>query len=540
MTLNASDLFELDNAANVSRRALLKHGAAGAITAILSPGITILPTGLRAADPAKAASTTEAKKAVDYTVRAVERKMAPDGRIREVFAYDGEIPGPVIRAKLNDTLKIKVINELDVPTSIHWHGMHQPGTWQMDGVTDVSHAPIPPGQEFVYEFKATPAGTHWYHSHTGVQYSDGLFGALIVDEETPPAKYDREEIVLINDWFLKQSDEILAGLLKGDSMKMGDRKMAPKDDLKADAAKKTVEATADSAKSDGKTSVMVKSADGGMKTGGAKDIADVPFESALINGKGRFKNESVAPLATIDVKPGETLRLRVINGSSTYQFRFQIDGHSLTVVATDGAPMRPVEVDNLMLSPGERFDVTLKANGKSNSWVRAVTLDGKETKALLSYSGNETTPQDKPAMLGNRALQPQQMKSRTQVKLVEKPQEVKFKLGGSMKPYAWNINAQEWPKADSIRIKANDHVRFVLENPTGMDHPFHLHGHYFFVLGEPGRLNLRDPVQKDSINVPAGKTIVLQWVANNPGKWFFHCHIEWHLATGMARVIEIT
>ena len=89
----------------------------------------------------------------------------------------------------------------------------------MDGVADVSRPPIPPGEDFTYEFTATPAGTHWYHSHTGVQYSDGLFGPLIVDEPAPPAKYDREAIVLVNDWFLQQSDAILAGLIKKPDMK---------------------------------------------------------------------------------------------------------------------------------------------------------------------------------------------------------------------------------------------------------------------------------------------------------------------------------
>jgi FtsP/CotA-like multicopper oxidase with cupredoxin domain len=548
MNLQDSDLIESDNTASVSRRSFLMRGAAGAFAAAMTPGITIIPAALRAAET-KAVSASDKKETADYTVRALKRKMAPDGRIRDVFCYDGEIPGPVIRAKLNDTLRVKLINELDVPTSIHWHGMHQPGTWQMDGVDGVSHAPIPPGQEFVYEFKATPAGTHWYHSHAGVQYSDGLFAPLIVDEPTPLAKYDREEIVLINDWFLKQSDEILAGLLTGSDMKMGDGKPMAKDDgmkagemkgMKADA-KKSMQSASNTAKADEKKSVMVKPGmkGGGMKMGGAADYGDVPFESGLINGKGRFNADSLSQLETIDVKPGETVRLRLISGASTYQFRFQIDGHPLSVIASDGAPMQPVEVDNLMISPGERFDVLLKANGKSNAWIRAVTLDGKETKALLSYSGSETVPEDKPAMLSKRALQPDQMKSRTPVKLVEKPTEIKFTLGGTMKPYAWNISGQEWPKADPIKIKTNDHVRFVLENPTMMDHPFHLHGHYFYVLGEPGKLNLKDPPQKDSINIPAGKTIVLQWLANNPGNWFFHCHIEWHLATGMARVIEI-
>ena len=108
-----------------------------------------------------------------------------------------------------------------------------------------------------------------------------------------------------------------------------------------------------------------------------------------------------------------------------------------------------------------------------------------------------------------------------------------------MKPYRWNINEQYFPKADPIVLKKDQLVRFVFENPTGMDHPFHLHGHSFHVLGKPGALNLKDPPLKDTVTIPAKGGLVIQWRANNPGKWFFHCHIEWHLATGMARVIEI-
>ena len=104
-----------------------------------------------------------ADKPAEYAVKVVSQQAAPDGRPREVSCYDGKIPGPVIRAKEGQTLKVKVANGLKVPTSIHWHGMHQPGTWQMDGVDGVSHVPIPPGHDFTYEFKATPAGTHWYH-----------------------------------------------------------------------------------------------------------------------------------------------------------------------------------------------------------------------------------------------------------------------------------------------------------------------------------------------------------------------------------------
>jgi len=496
----------------VSRREFLAAGAAGALGASLTGGIFVLSESARRAEAQE--QKKDAGNAADYVLRVGRGRMAPDGRMRDVYTYNGEIPGPVIHARLGQKLRVKVINELGQPTSVHWHGMHQPGTWQMDGVADVSRPPIPDGQEFTYEFTATPAGTHWYHSHAGVQYSDGLIGPLIVEEEQPPARYDRDVILLINDWFLKASEEILAGLEK-----------PAKEMDKANGKKSTPAA--------GKGM-------SGMAAAGKPDIADISFESALINGTGRFGNDVKTPLTTVEVKPGETLRLRLINGSSTYQFRFQIDGHSLTVIATDGAPMRPVEVDNLLLSPGERYDVLLKATGKYAAWIRAVTLAGGEARAVLRYSNSQAGElMATPVVLSKRMLTPDQMKSLTPAKLGAKPQEIKLRLGGTMMPYKWSINDQVYPQADVIKLPANQPVRFVIENPTGMDHPFHLHGHYFYVLGKPDAINLTDPVQKDTVNIPAKSTLVLQWETINPGKWFFHCHIEWHLAAGMARVIEI-
>src|SRR5262249_9626336 len=163
------------------------------------------------------------------------------------------------------------------------------------------------GSEFLYEFRAEPAGTHWYHSHVGVQYGNGLFGPLIVEERDPIAAYDREEVLLINDWFLELGDALLGRLMKGGM-------------------------------------------DGKKMPGSKKDVGDVPFQSVLFNGKGRAPGDTTSPLTAVEVKKGETFRLRLINGSSTYAFRFQIDGHPLTVIATDGMPVAPVTVDNILLT----------------------------------------------------------------------------------------------------------------------------------------------------------------------------------------------
>lgn len=489
-----------------SRRQFLRWGARAAA------GLTLAPAALVSVGCGRRATVVLAPgAAATHVLRAARFRGAPDGRPREIWGYDGQLPGPVIRAREGDTLRVKVINELGIPTSVHWHGMHQPGTYPMDGVGDVSGPPIPAGSEFDYEFRATPAGTHWYHAHVGVQYGDGLLGPLIIEEREPIATYDREEVLFINDWFIEPGDVLLERIVKGDGMKM---KMEP-----------------------GRK--MEEGKPGGM--GAMKDVGDVPFQSVLFNGKGRGPGDMKSPLTELEVKKGETVRLRLINGSSTYAFRFRIDGHPLTVIASDGMPVRPVTVDDLQFAAGERYDVLLKADQDGAAWIRAVTLDGNGGVAVLRYAGAQRTePEPSPVRWGPRSLTLEQLRSREPVRLAEEGvQKIPLKLGGSMKPYRWSINDQFFPKADPIVLEKDQLVRFIFDNPTGMDHPFHLHGHSFHVLGKPDAMNLEDPPLKDTVTIPAKSGLAIQWRANNPGKWFFHCHIEWHLATGMARVIQI-
>jgi FtsP/CotA-like multicopper oxidase with cupredoxin domain len=450
-----------------------------------------------------------------HVLRARRFWAAPDGRRREVWGYDDQLPGPVIRARQGATMRVKLINELRTATSVHWHGMHQPGTWRMDGVENVSAPPIPTASEFLYEFQAEPAGTHWYHSHVGVQYGNGLFGPLIIEERQPIADYDREEILFLNDWFLESGEILLNRLIKGQGMKM-DMEMDANSPSKMERAERPTMAR-------------------------MKDVGDVPFQSVLFNGKGKGPGGDKSPLHVLEVKKGETVRLRLINGSSTYAFRFRIDGHPLTVIATDGMPIRAVTVDDLRIDVGERYDVLLKANRDGSFWIRAVTLDGSAGLAVLRYAGAQPRePEPSPVRWGPRSLDLDQLRSPEPVDLAEKSaRDVPLHLGGSMRPFRWSINGQFFPQSDALALHKDEWIRFVFDNPTPMDHPFHLHGHSFYVLGKPGALNLKDPPLKDTINIPSNGRLVVQWKANNPGKWFFHCHIEWHLMTGMARVIDI-
>ena len=259
-----------------------------------------------------------------------------------------------------------------------------------------------------------------------MQYGDGLFGPLIVEDEKPIAPYDREEILLFNDWFLQPSETILAGLLKPSGAAMtgmaGMKMNGPTADVEkskkmpgmrmsdAESAKKMPgKMPANEAMPAGKPGAMP-----GMKMAGdtKPDIGDVPFESILFNGRGRFDKESASPLTTLDVKPGETLRLRLINGSTTYALRFQIDGHRLTVIASDGAPLEPVEVDNLIVNIGERYDVLVRADQRGTAWIRAATLAGDEGRALLRYpDAPASEPEVTPVAWGERMLRAEELRA---------------------------------------------------------------------------------------------------------------------------------
>jgi FtsP/CotA-like multicopper oxidase with cupredoxin domain len=187
---------------------------------------------VRSADFVAAADDAPREIMHHFTVRSVTPKTWPDGAVKKggMILVNDSLPGPMIRAREGDAIVVRLRNDLPEGTTIHWHGMTQLGTWQMDGVANVSQEPIPPGETFEYRFKAEPAGTHLWHSHTGVQYGEGMFGMLIVDAVDDPyhGDYDAEHIVCINDWFHEPGTQILSNLEKGvymEPMKMGGGKM---------------------------------------------------------------------------------------------------------------------------------------------------------------------------------------------------------------------------------------------------------------------------------------------------------------------------
>ena len=482
-----------NSSAGTNRRVFLKVAAALIVTAASSFAQSEeqqQPSSAEAVDP------TSAVHEFNFTAQAFSAQ--PDGRPKEVWGYNGQFPGPEIRVKEGDLIRVTVNNQLPVPTSIHWHGMKQRDNWQMDGVTPVSRPPIQPGESFTYEFKAEPAGTHWYHSHTGLQYSEGLHGPLIIESKTNDYDYDREEVLMIGDWFVEKSDAIYGKIKSGAYVK------------------------------------AEKAGKGPPKP----DYGDVPFEAFVFNGKGQLPDGSKGEFNTFLVEKGETVRFRIINTSSTYALKLQFDQHPMTIIESDGQPVKPVKADGITIDIGERFDVLVEANRSGSYHIRAATMDGQTGRALMQYKDSPVSEPAEDADWGSTisgaslvAPQPVDLPA-TGHRTVE------LNFSGSMKPYAWRINGKEFPDGPPVQVREGESIRFVMKNPTMMAHPFHLHGHYFRVLGRRGALNLKNPPLKDSVTVPAQDEMVIQFDADNPGKWFYHCHIEWHLGIGMALVVE--
>ena len=291
-----------------------------------------------------------------------------DGKtFRTALGVNGQIPGPTLVVHDQQMVVIHVHNNLSTDgISIHWHGMHQRNTPWMDGVGQVSHCQIGPASTFSYMYKASPSGTFWYHSHTGTQRTDGFFGGLIVKEKpetlaqikTELSQYgvgnfedypDRHTLAL-HDWELEANfDRLSAGLGFYPQAKEG---QVPDDTHERYSSTKSYE-----------------------KAG----VGPIPFFSGLINGKGRHNEVPYAKtrLSVFTVNKGNRYRFRLIGAQGLYAFKFSIDGHKLTVVATDGYWTQPVkDVDFIIIHTGERYDFILDANQPiKNYWMRAETLE---------------------------------------------------------------------------------------------------------------------------------------------------------------------
>ncbi|MGN8103270.1 copper resistance system multicopper oxidase [Pseudomonas fluorescens] len=510
------------------------------------------------------------------------------GRARTALTVNGSLPGPLLRWREGDTVTLRVKNRLGEPTSIHWHGILLPST--MDGVPGLSFKGIEPGGLYVYQFKVKQHGTYWYHSHSGLQEQQGVYGPLVIDPKEPePYSYQRDYVVMLSDW----TDEDPVALMKT-LKKQSDYYNLHKPtlgDFIRDVGKQGWSATA----ADRLMWAQMKM--------NPTDLADVSGETYtyLLNGQPPGQNWTGV------FKAGETIRLRFINGSAMTYFDVRIPGLKMTVIAADGQPVKPVSVDEFRIAVAETYDVlvepvaeayTLFAQSMDRTGYARGTL-ARQMGATASVPPLDPRPwltmddmgmggmdhgamADMPGMegmdhsaMGAMAMQKHpaseqnnplvDMQAMNPMPKLDDPgiglrnngrrvltyadlrstfedpdgrdpsRTVELHLTGHMEKFAWSFNGVKFSDAEPLQLTYGERVRVVLVNDTMMAHPIHLHGLWSDLEDENGQFQVR----KHTVDMPPGSRRSYRVTADALGRWAYHCHLLYHMEMGMFREVRV-
>ncbi|MGW1022285.1 multicopper oxidase family protein [Streptomyces sp. NPDC002577] len=460
-------------------------------------------------------------------VRAFDLTAAPTpidlgGRTVRSWAYGDALPGKEVRVTAGDILQIYLANHLPVSTTLHSHGIRL--RCDMDGVPDLTQRPIQPGEDFTYHFAVAHPGTYWLHSHSGMQLDRGLYAPLIVEDPREPLSYDKEWVVVLDDWLDgvdgSTPDGVLAELGGGmDDMDMGDE---GGDDHSghgsSDRHSNRKKPTGPSRILRGSHSRLLH----GM--GGA-----VNYPYYLINGR--------LPTAPTEfrARPGDRIRLRIINAGGETAFRVSLGGHEMTVTHTDGYPVQHTKTDALLIGMAERYDVVITA--KDGVFPLVALAEGKKDAALaILRTGGGAAPKYGvyPSELDRKLIPARRLLPDESVALSRrKPdREMRLRLTGNMREFNWAFDHTPYRTSQRHPIHEGERVRLTVINATDMWHPIHLHGHTYALTGI-------DSVgaRKDTAPVMPHHKLVIDFDADNPGLWMLHCHNQYHSESGMMTIL---
>lgn len=516
-----------------------------------------------------------AQKRIRYDLVVRDTLIDHDGIMRSAIAVNGQIPMPTLEFTQGDTAEIHVLNKLKVTTSLHWHGLLLPNEY--DGVPNLTQMPIEPDSTFIYEFPIIQNGTHWYHSHSGLQEQIGMYGLFIMHKKEDDPKY-RAEIdtlptvnLILSEWTNLNPNNVHRMLHNATDWF---------------AIKKGSTQSYSEAIQQGYLSVKVANE---WKRMTAMDVSDVYYDEVMFNGQSDKQ--------FTQFRKGETIRVRIANGGASSYFWLNYSGGKMTVVANDGNDVEPVEVDRLLIAVSETYDVLLTVpddsvayefqatsedrtqrtsvwigNGKRkladplsklkyfegmkmmngmmnmdgslddmgmNMSLNQMDMNvvmypeitgGKEKKALHeSHSANYRSNDLSPIVTLNYSML--KATSRTSYP-VDSALVLRFELSGNMNRYVWSLNNKVVSETDKILIKKGQNVRIIIYNGSMMRHPMHLHGHDFRLINGQGDYA---PL-KNVVDIMPMETDTLEFNANVDGDWFFHCHILYHMMSGMGRI----
>ncbi|NUP04060.1 MAG: multicopper oxidase family protein [Nonomuraea sp.] len=436
----------------------------------------------------RAAVGRAAEAAGGVVLRARPATVHLGGRDLSTWTYDGELPGPTIRAVAGGTVRARLVNDLPEATTVHWHGIRIAAA--MDGAPGFSQQATRPGETFDYVFTVPDPGTYFYHSHVGMQSDRGLYGPLIVADPDEPLEYDQEFTVVLDDW------------------------------------QDGVNGTPDDARHRVNTTEHDETLTSPV-LGGTSGHVRYPYY--LVNGRTADRP------TTYVSRPRTRARFRVINASADTAFRVALGGHRLTVTHTDGFPCKPVTVDTFVIGMGERYDfvVTLEAG----AFPLMAMAEGKSGRAFAvvrtTHGARRPSPDGKVPELQRQMLKYQDLRARRRDRLRRPSRTVTVKLGLRMRAGGneWLLNGRLASDPMRLRVDRGETIRIVLHNDTHMWHPMHLHGHTFQV-----RTDDRGGPRKDTVNVMPYKRLEIDVHADNPGEWMFHCHNLYHQEQGMMGV----
>lgn len=505
------------------------------------------------------------------------------GKEKRAIAVNGQIPMPTLTFTEGDIAEIYVHNELKEETSLHWHGLFLPN--KEDGVPNLTQMPIKPGTTHKYTFPIIQNGTHWYHSHSGLQEQIGMYGMFIMNKKEDDKTFrkgidDLPTIpIILSEWTDLKPENVHRMLHNATDWF---------------AIKKGTTQSYTEAIKQGHFKTKVANE---WKRMNAMDVSDVYYENFLINGK----NESQLS----QFKGGEKVRLRIANGGASSYFWLTYAGGKITVVASDGNDVEPVEVDRLLIAVSETYDVIvtipadntsyeflatpedrtksaslyigsgikqlisplpklkyfegmkmmngmMKMNGDLDDMGMQMSLNQmdmnvvmypeitgaskKENKHTMKMEDNNSNQNqyNANALSNSTTLNYAMLKATDKTTLPKDVpvKELRFELTGNMNRYVWSLDNKVVSETDKILIKKGENVRITLYNGSMMRHPMHLHGHDFRIInGQEEYAPL-----KNIMDLMPMETNVIEFNANVEGDWFFHCHILYHMMAGMGRV----
>ncbi|WP_019074598.1 multicopper oxidase family protein [Streptomyces hokutonensis] len=522
---------------SINRRSVLLGGLAVAGTGVLaacsdgsgsssSGSALVSPTGPAVSAAEKKRTSTGRQHKLTLTAAPAMIDLG-GGVMPRTWAFDGRTPGKEVRLSVGDSLVAELSNQLPhrTSTSIHWHGIALRN--DMDGVPPATQTAVPAGSTFTYKFIADAPGTYFFHPHVGVQLDRGLYAPLIVEDPREPLSYDSEWVVLIDDWVdgvTGTPDDVFTELKLG-MADMGGMDMSGTGGMEGmDMGDSASPSASVSASSDGMAKKFRLMGAASKLLGG--DAGDVKYPHHLVNGR-------VATDPDVRTgKPGERVRLRIINAGSDTAYRVALGDHRLTITHTDGFPVRHQDVDALLVGMGERYDVLVTLG--DGVFPLVALAEGKNANGLaLLRTGSGSVPKAtvRPKELDGMIMTVSQLRAADDVRLESAKTDVthRIKLTGNMMKYDWAINGTPFdmknPEAHPIVVEEGRRIRLDFVNTTQMWHPMHLHGHTY-QLGTSGP-------RKDTTIVLPGKTVSAFFDADNPGQWMLHCHNAYHGEAGM-------